>query len=280
MRLIAVLCLGLGLGACGDPLAGVERLSDVDVVKTDPVAAALPDAKEVAREGFFGTDAAKGETPEGQEAADAPVKKGLFSGFLGRITRAEPTATPQGDEKRAALPVQKPRTKSRAPSGPDVREVSFGTVLPFGEIARVCDARGKALGQKIDQLGKRGIALYDSAPGIMSKRTYYLTGFDDKCPRQFTAANAMFGPPSFYEQLRFGPAGSNLPYAATDKAYDAIKTKVCRTRKSKPCGSKISRLDADTAFLSAYEFNEHNGQWKELLIHDGKVVAGAVKKMN
>ncbi|WP_299561924.1 hypothetical protein [uncultured Sulfitobacter sp.] len=291
MRVFAALFIGLGLAACGDPLAGVDRLSDVDIVATDPVAAALPDAEEVAREGFLGTEAAQGEIPEGVDALQnqESAHRGLFAGLFGSIGAKSQddeveklAALPSPERQSDAAPVQEEpvRTKARADSGPDARDVPFGAVLAFGEVARVCDARGKSLGNKVAQIGKRGIALYDSNPGNMSKRTFYLTGFGDNCPRQFTAANALFGPPSFYEQLRFGPAGGNLPYAETDKAYDGIKSKVCRAGKSKPCGGKIGRLEADTAFLSAYEFNEHNGKWKEFLIHGGDIVAAALKKLN
>tara|TARA_R110000787_G_scaffold42992_1_gene105490 strand:+ start:12418 stop:12525 length:108 start_codon:yes stop_codon:yes gene_type:complete len=30
-------------------------------------------------------------------------------------------------------------------------------------------------------------------------------------------------------------------------------------------------------FLTAYEFSEINGQWKEFLVHDGAIPASAVK---
>ena len=49
MRLIPVIGAVLALSACGDPLAGVDRLADVDVADTNAAAAALPDAEVVAR---------------------------------------------------------------------------------------------------------------------------------------------------------------------------------------------------------------------------------------
>ena len=174
----------------------------------------------------------------------------------------------------------KPAQADKARTGPDARDVPFGITLAFGEIARVCEARGKSLGQKVDGSGRRGFTLYDSNPGVRDRRTFYITGFADDCPRQFTAANALFGTPSFYEQIRFSPAGKHLPFAATDKAYDKVKSSICRAAKTKPCGTKIGTLDGNTAFVSAYEFHEHNGQWKEFLIHDGTVLAGAVKSVN
>ncbi|MGJ8544731.1 MAG: hypothetical protein ACSHWZ_04745 [Sulfitobacter sp.] len=165
-------------------------------------------------------------------------------------------------------------------NGPDARDVTFGTVLPFGEIARVCDARGKSLGSKTDKTSARGFTLYDSAPELTSARTFYLTGFADKCPRQFTAANVLLGAPSLYETLRFSGAGANLPYAETDKAYDKVKSKVCRVGKRKPCGARLGQMDRDTVFVSAYERYDNNARWKEFLMHDGTALAAAVKSLN
>lgn len=320
MRLLPVFAVLLGLAACGDPLSGVARLADVDVADTDPAAAALPDAEEVAREGFLGTSAAQGTVPAEAAVAleETPAEKsgGFFGNLLRRAAQADPAAAIAADVAQAqsqpqeeaapvelaALPETAQETvtdaepegrglglfggligagqklaKDAPRSGPDARDVPFGAVLAFGEIARVCDARGKSMGKQVGGNGRRGFALYDSNPDIVSKRTFYITGFGDNCPRQFTAANALFGAPSFYEQLRFSPAGKHLPFADTDKAYDKVKSSVCRASQNKPCGSKIDTLDGNTAFISAYEFGESNGQWKEFLVHDGAVIAAAVK---
>ena len=322
MRLLPVLGIVVGLAACSDPLAGVDRLADVDVVETNPAAAALPDAEEVAREGFLGTSAATGDVPDAVPTAGVPKSGGFFGALINRAANADPAAaiaadvaakqseqvviettavttsgsasdaTPvDGPVRLAALPAQEASSRSDGlgllggggtkkitrRTGPDARDVVFGTRLPFGEIARVCDAKGKSLGKKVASLGRRGFTLYDSKPGIRDKRTFYITGFGDNCARQFTAANALFGAPSFYETIRFSPAGKHLPYAKTDKAYDKVKSKVCRTGKKKPCGRQIRKLDNELAFVSAYEFHEHNGKWKEFLIYDGTVLAAAVK---
>ena len=53
--------------------------------------------------------------------------------------------------------------KSPKRTGPDVRDVPYGTVLAFGEIARSCEARGKSLGKKVDGSGRRGFTLF---PGL------------------------------------------------------------------------------------------------------------------
>ncbi len=327
MRRLLVIAVSLSLAACGDPLAGINKLADVDVVTENTAAAALPETQEVAREGFFGTAAAEGQTSviAPKEAAPEVAKEpasvgGLFSGLLKRVAKVDPAAAIAADVARsqsapvviettpvesassielAALPEKKPAVKPEpvekrrsgglfgggakktAPRrGADARDVPFGTVLAFGEIARVCDARGKPLGKKVDSSGRRGFTLYDSKPSVRDKHTFYLTGFEDNCPRQFTAANALFGAPSFYEQIRFSLAGKHLPYAETDKAYDKVKSSVCKSRKKEPCGNKIDKMDSSTAFVSAYEFDEHNGKWKEFLIHDGAVLAAAIKSVN
>jgi hypothetical protein len=332
VRHFLILAVLLSLTACGDPLAGVGRLIDVDVAPENSAAAALPDAQEVAREGFLGTKAADGAIPAEAVKPGAPEPKqkdattggGFFKGLIKRVADAETAAMVAADVAQsqsepviikttpvesasqsapsvvlAALPAEpltprkdsKPSRrgvglfggkakKSASRTGPDARDVPFGTVLAFGEIARVCEARGKSLGKKVDSSGRRGFKLYDSKPNIRNKRTFYMTGFGDNCPRQFTAANALFGAPSFYEQIRFSPAGKHLPYAATDKAYDKVKSSVCGARKKEPCGTKIGKLDSQAAFVSAYEFHEHNGQWKEFLVHAGAVLAAAVKSVN
>ncbi len=289
MRLVPVLTIVAGLAACGDPLAGVDRLGDVDVAPQEASAAALPDAGELAREGFLGTAAAEGDIPAEVRAQtpEPAASDGFFRGLIRRAAAVDPAeavaadvastlSQPEAEVVPAALPVAAP---ARQRSGPDGRDVPYGSQIAFGEIARVCDARGKALGTRIEG-GRRGFALYDSTPGSSVARNFYITGFADKCPRQFTAANALFGSPSFYEQIRFSPAGENLPFAATDAAYDKVKSSVCRTSRNKPCGNRIGRLDDTTAFISAYEFRDHNGQWKEFLMHDGAVLAAAVKRVN
>lgn len=327
MRVLPVLSVVVLLGACGDPLSGVGRLGDVDVVETDPAAAVLPSSDEIAREGFFGTSAAQGEAPVSAEpeavvavaaAPEAVETGGFFRKLVRRAAEANPEAvaaaqadaaqsdvapsepvvietrpTVSASVELAALPAEpaptapEPRryglfgsgaAKRDAPrTGPDAQDVTYGTVLAFGQIARVCDAKGKSLGTKVEGTGRRGFSLYDSNAGIRNKRTFYITGFSDNCPRQFTAANALLGAPTFYEEIRFSPAGKHLPYSATDKAYDKVKTSTCRVGKNKPCGKQIGKLDSSTVFVSAYEFGEHNKGWKEFLVHDGEVLASAVK---
>lgn len=298
----------LALGACGDPLGGLDRISEVDLAEDDQAALALPSEEEVAREGFFGTEAAAGgdgavaPAQDAQAEAAQPARRG---GFLGLFRRDDKTAGPAPDAVNAKETTKEPEAQVAALSpdaessgrggglfgllrggarndtpgnGPDAREVAYGTVLPHGVVARVCAAKGKPLGQKIDDGPARGYALYDSASGSGGARTFYITGFSDGCPRQFTAANVLLGAASLYEQLHYGPGGENLPVGATDQAYEQVKRDVCGARKGKPCGARIDRMDRNTFFVSAYDSFGNSSRWTELLIHDGAVIAAAVKK--
>jgi len=109
-----------------------------------------------------------------------------------------------------------------ARKGSDAQDVSFGTTLPYGEVASVCDAKGQEdLGRRLGKApaSDRGYTLYNSSPDTTGPRTFYITGFKDRCPRQFTAALALFGSPEVHEQLRYGRASKQYPYSTADKAY-------------------------------------------------------------
>ncbi|MFC6588616.1 hypothetical protein ACFQDZ_16520 [Sulfitobacter pacificus] len=104
----------LVLSACGDPLAGVMRISDVDLAETDATAQALPSDEEIAREGFFGTDAAaSSETPvEGAALSDTTRAS---SQAAEEAVGAEPA--PQGGLfglLRRAVPARKPATGAQS----------------------------------------------------------------------------------------------------------------------------------------------------------------------
>ena len=172
-----------------------------------------------------------------------------------------------------------PSACGMAPSAPapQVDEIGFGTALPFGEVARVCDVREQDLGKMVEEPAARGYRLFDSQPGSAGARSFYITGFADDCARQLTAANVLFGTPSVYEQLHYGPGGENLPIAETDAAYEAIKASVCGVGKGKPCGARINSLERRTVFVNAYALPRDNASWSEMLIHDGSVVATSRK---
>jgi hypothetical protein len=155
-------------------------------------------------------------------------------------------------------------------------DVDWSASVPFGEVARVCDARGRKLGKRVERIG-RGYALYDSNPSAGGARNFHITGFSDGCPRRLTAATVIISAPSSYERYRFGPASANLPYSKTDAAYDRLKRNVCGASKRKPCGSRIKSLDRSSFFVSSYRNLGNNNSWSEVLIHDGEVLAAAVK---
>ena len=147
-------------------------------------------------------------------------------------------------------------------------------MLPYGAVARVCDLPDRQLGKRVERYPERRgtYALYDSEPGNTAQHTFYLTGFDDGCARQFTAALAVFGSPRTHEQLRYGLPSQVQPYSSTDAAYEKLKSRICRVGKGKPCGSAMSRLERDTVFVSVYEQFGSNTRWKTILLHDGEVV--------
>lgn len=325
-RTVMILGVVLALAACGDPLSGVPRISEVDLAESDPAAKALPTEAEIAREGFFGTDAARADVPAVSEDAPEPATKAQprRSGFSGLLGRVLPSARPQPsapadvldqdafDAAKAAENAAEPAPETPveiASLEPDITtdapnplrrtgglfarlrggvneaihvkkdnmpEVDYGTVLPYGVIARSCASKRQRLGRKVEATNS-GHTLLDTKPGTTGPRTFYITGFDDGCPLQLTASHVLLGAPSFYEQLRYGPAGQHLAYGETDKAYEAVKGRVCGTGKGKPCGAKMKQLERDTFFVNAYERPDDNKSWSEKLIHKGSVMATSMK---
>lgn len=171
------------------------------------------------------------------------------------------------------------RGAPKVTAGMQLRDVPLGTTLPFGEVGRVCDVRPAEIGNLVEQAASEGpgYSLYDSAPDSATARTFYVTGFADNCARQFTAALAIFGSPAFHEQLRYGLPAEEYPYSTTDKAYEKVKKQVCNVEYSKPCGPRISRLEDTTVFISVYEHFEENARWADMLLHDGALLAAALK---
>ena len=115
--------------------------------------------------------------------------------------------------------------------------------------------------------------VYDSAPGNLGLHTLYVTGFDDGCPRQVTAALAVFGSAGMYEALRYAVPAKARSKKPTDKAYETVKAQQCGVSRSQPCGAKISRIEKGTVFLSLYNRFEGAQGWTNLLISDGRVMA-------
>ncbi|MEL6887771.1 MAG: hypothetical protein AAFO86_03595 [Pseudomonadota bacterium] len=349
----AALPILAALAGCGDPLGGIERVSELpSPLPETPAAAALPDAAEAAQTpilaGLFRrpepTDAtdpgivaalreANGLGPapveavaqaEKSEAVVEPVTETAERrGVLGWLRRAaenegagaapdeppvvqvdtgqapaaeEPAqlpqevqlasleaTTPQPPKQRGLFGLRNtpasPASRPQRRKGPDAQDVDVGTVLPFGEIARVCDAKARNMGEIVARAARkgRGYVLYDSAPDSPDARTFYVTGFADNCPRQFTASIALFGEPVLHELLRYGLPARDFPYSATDEAYEKLKARVCNVGRTKPCGARISRLENTTTFVSVYENFGENARWNDILLHDGEVLAAALK---
>ncbi|WP_299622247.1 hypothetical protein [uncultured Tateyamaria sp.] len=332
------------LAGCGDPLAGVEQVTDADFVPADstrsvlappeevsadrPIFAGLfrrsepaPDASALSAHDAVPTDEAADavgaavamslESPTAEPLAETVAEPKRPKSVLGWLRRAAASqaAIDAGEEvvtasvpvlvlaletpessviEAVAEPTPDPRPRGLlnlvAPRkdevrGVDTADVSFGAVIPFGEIARVCEARGEKLGKLVAQAARKGASykLYDTVPDGDMPRTFYVTGFTDHCPRQFTAALALFGTPQMHEQLRYGLPAKEYPYSTTDKAYEKVKSRICRVGKSKPCGTRVDRLEQTTVFVSAYERFEENARWADMLLHEGVVLAAALK---
>ncbi len=241
--ILASVCLALT--ACGDPLADFERLSDVPLAE-DPTGAQIV-----------------------TDEADTPPA--LFGGLFSRASAD--TAATESDSSTAG------DTSLLVRSTADASDVPLGSALPFGQVASVCAAKGTKLGKEIDRFPKRGSGyrLYDTNPTTTAPRTFYVTGFSDGCPRQFTAALAIFGAPSMHEQLRYGLPSDEYPYSDTDKAYEGIKARMCGKPKGKPCGSRIKSVERNTVFISTYERFGDTARWSDMLVHNGAVLAKTIK---
>ncbi|TNF20259.1 MAG: hypothetical protein EP318_11325 [Rhodobacteraceae bacterium] len=227
-------CLAALVGCGGDPLAGIGRLSEVDLAEDTAIPAmTLP-----------------------EDTAETPVARpGLLRQMLG------------GDGASARGGAGQP------PSVP------AGTLLSFGEVKPVCDLPEARRGKQIQAFPERRAAyrLYDSEPGRTTPHPFYITGFADGCARTFTAVVALFGAPEMHEMLRYGLPAEVQPYSAADRAYEQIKSRICRVGRAQPCGAKIAKIEKDTVFVSVYEAYGGTSRWLEMLLHAGEVMASDIK---
>lgn len=284
----ALACLVMAgfLAGCADPMADVTRLSDVDLAeqaRTAEVAEPASEADQEARGGLF----ARLFNPK-TTAPDAPAEDAAAEEQTGTGGPAPETAETNSAEPRRGLFGLLRRNDSRNtqaqvasvdPDAPDARLVAPGSVLPYGEVARVCDIPKRDMGTEVASYPERRpqYRVYDSAPGSTAPRGFYVTGFPDGCARQFTAAMAMFASPGMHEQLRYGAPAESLPYSDTDQAYETIKRRVCGVGRNTPCGNRMGQLERDTAFVTVYERFGSNARWATILLHDGRVVARDTK---
>ncbi|QDC10693.1 hypothetical protein FHY55_16285 [Oceanicola sp. D3] len=159
----------------------------------------------------------------------------------------------------ASLPESTGHASSKSPQA----------TLPFGAVEESCGAKGKELGQLIEKRGKW--KLYDTRPGAVGPRNFFVTGFKDGCPRKVTGAVALFGNLALYELVNYGGGGGSLR-TETDAAYAGIRG----CGKGVCSEAKLKRLERSTAFVSVYP-TPGARQSFELLMHKRKLVAAAVR---
>ena len=159
----------------------------------------------------------------------------------------------------ASLPESKGYASSKSPQAP----------LPFAAVAESCNAKGGELGALIEKNGKW--KLYDTRPGAVGERNFFVTGFKDGCARKVTGAVALFGDLGLYELVQYGGGGGRLR-TETDRAYAGI-----RNCGNTPCSEReLKRLARSTAFVSVYP-SPGAVQSFELLMNKRALVATAVR---
>ena len=285
------------------PAAAAVAGDTVDVSTEDAVAAALraveedqaPTASSLFA-GLFSSDAdeangapvadsgsAEADSAQEQAAEDgtltpedipAPTRAGFFSrlfGGDGDPATAEQIPTPVSNAPTSGLAGILGPQEPEVPTGPDARRVAMNTLLPFGEIATNCEVSRRDLGTKVEQAS--GYTLYDTIPNATALRTHYITGFKDRCARQFTAATALLGDVGTHEVVRYLPSNRSKPYSVTDNAYEEVKASYCGASRGQPCGSRLDRLARRTTFVTAYKRFASSPDWANILLHEGRVVA-------
>ena len=295
VRNLAALSAVLLLVACGDPMATLPRLSEADIPEDPAMLSAMPapEAEAKAGGGFLarllggtpsGPDPERGDgdgaMPSGNTAApEAATDKQLPPEAYG-VT----ASVPEMPDKKGGLLGLFARNRTDGQAGATEAALTSpaigpGTVLPYGRIAKVCGMPKKAMGKLVARHPEKRPRhlLYDSAPGNTAPHSFYLTGFADGCPRQFTASVAIFGSVVMHEQLRYGLPAEVQPYSDTDKAYEKVKSRICGVPRKKPCGSRLNRLEDNTVFLSIYENFGGNDRWSNLLLHGGQILAQDIK---
>lgn len=230
----------------------------------------------------------QGETTVANDASAAEKPRGgflgLFSGGGDRAATADDDGVAGEGVEVASIEPQAAAPRrgglfgrsqtARADDG-----LPLGTVPSYGDVGRVCSFRPSDLGREVARYPERGptYRIYDSSPGSTARRAFYVTGFDDGCVRVFSGALAMFGSAEMHEQLRYGLPAKVQPYSTTDKAYEQVKSRICRVGRGKPCGNAMRKLERDTVFVSVYENFGSNARWANMLLSDGDVVAQDIK---
>lgn len=259
---------------------GTSQPDDTNFVETDtglgddPILDAVSSADSIAPEPEADTVA----------VAAAPARRGLFGGLgLFGGGRQKAALVPQDDiDAQASGKPDATVPTSVTPAPSSEPDVALGAVMPFGQVGRVCGARKRDLGTRVDRFPTRGstYALFDSVEGSIEPRAFYISGFGDGCVRIVTAANAVFGAPSMHERLRYGLPSNTLVSSQTDKAYKRLKSKICRVGRNKPCPADgMASLERNTVFVTLYRSFTGNQDWSNLLLHDGALVASDIKQL-
>ncbi|QFS84199.1 hypothetical protein FIU97_15705 [Roseivivax sp. THAF40] len=292
-----LICLAVALSACAPqpgtgPEAEVPTLSQLDMDSAVGQAEIAATPADTADQPLSDAPGVGGRPVEPEAAPEG----GLLGFFRQRAEAAAPAAPETSadrarDSVLASLPAEtraQPAAPAPAATGgggflagllgggggnaPTAQsEVGPNEAVAFGRMARLCGVDVGRLATAIET--HQRYRLYDTAPGQTSPRNWYITGFDDGCARQFTAALALFGTVETHESLRYGAASSDLPMTATDSAYKDVKSRVCRVGRNAPCGARLARLDRTSVFVTVYESFGGAARWMNAFLHDGDVAA-------
>lgn len=244
----------------------------VGISTQDPVV--ISTAPQADRGGLFGLFRNRTEQRlEVTEVIENPKAADVVATVVPASVRAEPAP-------RRGLTGLFGRNRDVPRTGPDAIDVTAGTTMPFGQIARVCGLRANELGTQVDAGG--GLRIFDTRPNSKAPRPFYVTGFDDDCARTFTGAVVVTGDVETHEFVRYRPSNERIDYTTTDNAYEALKASFCRVGRGQPCGERTDRMSRNTQFITVYNFfggtfSSVPTQWAQILVHDGQVLAMSIK---
>ncbi|QQA42108.1 hypothetical protein [Pelagovum pacificum] len=277
MRLFILAAAGLLLASCGDPLRNVDRLSDVDGGVGGPsLASSGEESPLLSDAGAAGGELEAAAVAEARASSGDAPPRGLLAIFgadrQSGPTDAAMTTDPEPARRGGGLGALFGGGGTPAPAtGPDSTDVAPGTVVGFGQIARVCDRPRNGYGTRV--AAGSGFEVFDTIPNSTAPRPHYITGFSDGCARTISAGLVLSGDVGTYEVVRYQAERGQRSNTATDQAYERIKNDVCGVRTGQSCGQRIDRLARDTIFLSAYQSFGGGERWAEILLHDGAVAA-------
>lgn len=265
-----------------------SREDDSAVAVATETAAAPAPASAPARPGLFGLFGANRSNNPAEPAAAQVVTTGFDAADIvtgdvqvvpaGAVVQAAPA--PQAARRGLGGLFGRAASANGPRAGADGRDVDFGTALPFGEIARVCNVPRGGLIHEIENVA--GLRIYDTIPNTTAQRPFYITGFKDNCARTFTGAVVIPGDVQSHEYVRYQPSNAQIGYTGVDNAYEALKANVCRVGRGQPCGARTGQLNRNTQFITVYGFFAGSldavpTQWVQILVHDGRVLAIDIK---